>query len=38
MFARFLVIEGYEQGALGNELIVASFVERFETSTLRKSS
>ena len=37
MFARFLLIEGYEEGVLGNELIVASFVERFETGTLRKS-
>ena len=37
-FARFMLIEDYEQGALRKELIVAPFVERFETATLRKPS
>ena len=35
-FARFLLIEGCEQGALRKELIVAPFEERFKTDTLRK--
>ena len=38
IFARFLLIEGYEQGALRKELIFAPFVERFKTGTLRKPS
>ena len=38
IFPRFLLIEDYEQGALRKELIVAPFVERFKTATLRKSS
>ena len=38
IFARFLLIEGCEQGALRKELIVAPFVELFKTATLRKSS
>ena len=28
IYARFLLIEGYEQGALRKELIVAPFLER----------
>ena len=38
IFARFLVIEDYEQGALRKDLIVAPFVERFKAGTLRKTS
>ena len=38
IFARFLLIEAYEQGALLKDLIVAPFVERFKTATLRKTS
>ena len=38
IFACFLLIEGYEQGALRKELIVAPFVERFKAGTLRKPS
>ena len=38
IFARFLLIERYEQGALRKELIVAPFVQRFETGTLIKPS
>ena len=38
IYARFLLIEGYEQGALRKELIVAPFVERFKAGTLRKPS
>ena len=37
IFARFLLIEGCEQGALRKELIVAPFVDRFKTVTLGKS-
>ena len=37
-FSRFLLIEGYEQGTVQKELIVAPFIERFKTATLRKSS
>ena len=45
IFARFLLIEGSEQGALRKELILAPFVElilapfveRFKTVTLGKS-
>ena len=36
IFARFSLIEGYEQGALRKELIFAPFVERFKTATLGK--
>ena len=32
------MIEGYDQGALQEELIFAPFVERFKTATLRKCS
>ena len=38
IFAGFLLIEDYEQGAPRKELIFAPFVERFITATLRKSS
>ena len=38
IFARFLLIECCEQGALRKELIVAVFVERFKTGTLRRHS
>ena len=38
MLGRFLLIEGYEQGALRKEPIFAPFVERFKTGRLRKSS
>ena len=38
IFACFLLIKGYEQGALGKELTVALFVERFKIATLRKTS
>ena len=38
IFARFLLIEGYEHGALRKELIFAPFLERFKTAILRKSS
>ena len=38
IFARFPLIEDYEQGALRKELIVAPFVERFKAGTLRKPS
>ena len=38
IFARFLLIERYEQGALRKELTIAPFVERFKTGTLRKPS
>ena len=37
IFTRFLLTEGYKQGALRKELIVVPFVERFKTGTLRKS-
>ena len=35
--ARFLLLEGYVQGALQKELHIAPFVERFKTTTLGKS-
>ena len=38
MLGRFLLIEGYEQGALRKEPIFTPFVERFKTGRLRKSS
>ena len=38
IYAHFLLIEGYKQGALQKELIFAPFVERFKTGTLRKDS
>ena len=38
IYARFLLIEGCEQGALRRELIFAPFVERLKTATLRKAS
>ena len=38
IFARILLIEDYEQGALRKELIVAPFVEQFKRGTLRKPS
>ena len=38
IYARFLLIEACEQGALRKELIVAPFVERFKIGTFRKSS
>ena len=37
IFARFLLIEGSEQGALRKDRILAPFVERFKTVTLGKS-
>ena len=37
-FARFPLIEDYEQRALPKDLIAASFVKGFKTFTLRKSS
>ena len=36
--ARFLLIEGYEQGAPPNELTIAPFVKRFKKGTFRKPS
>ena len=33
----FLLIEDYEEGALQKDLVTASFVERFQAATLRKS-
>ena len=36
IYARFLLIEGYKQGALRKELTIAPFVERFKAGTLRK--
>ena len=38
IFARFLLIEDYEQSALQKELIFAPFVEGFKTATLGKAS
>ena len=38
IFARFPLIEGYEQRALPKDLIATPFVEWFKTFTLRKSS
>ena len=38
IYARFLQIKEYEQGALRKELIFAPFVERFKRATSRKSS
>ena len=38
IFARFPLIEDYEQRALPKHLIAAPFVEGFKTFTLRKSS
>ena len=38
IFARFPLIEDYEQRALPKDLIAASFVEGFKTFTLRKPS
>ena len=35
MFGRFLLIEGYEVGALRKELIIGPFIERFQIATLR---
>ena len=35
--AEFMLMEGYEHGALRNELHIATFVERFKTATLGKS-
>ena len=32
-----LLIEGYVQGALWKELLIAPFVKHFKTTTLRKS-
>ena len=36
MFGRFLLIEGYEGGALRKELIFDPLIERFQAATLRK--
>ena len=33
----FLVVEGYVQGALGKELFIDPFIERFKTATLGRS-
>ena len=38
IFTRFLLKEGYEQGALRKELTIAPFVERFKTGILRVPS
>ena len=38
ILARFPLIEDYKQRALSKDLIVAPFVERFKTATLRKTS
>ena len=37
MFRRFLLIEGYEGGDLGKELIFGPLIERFQTVTLKSS-
>ena len=37
IFAEFLLVEGYAQGALRKELDIALLVERFKTTTLGKS-
>ena len=37
IFVDILLIEGFVQGALRKELLIAPFVERFETPTLGKS-
>ena len=34
--AKFLLMEGYAQVALGKELFIAPFGERFKTTTLGK--
>ena len=36
IYARFLLIEDYQQGALRKELTIAPFVELFKTGTFRK--
>ena len=36
--AEFLLMQGYVQGTLRKELLIAPFVERFKTATLRKVS
>ena len=36
-FADFLMIEGYEQGALRKDPVIASFAGQLKTTTLRKS-
>ena len=33
----FLLVEGYVQGALGKELFIDPFIERFKTATLGRS-
>ena len=38
IFACFLLIEGWEQGALQKELTIAPFVGQFKRATWRKSS
>ena len=35
--AEFMLMEGYEHGALRKELHIATFVEPFKTATLGKS-
>ena len=35
--AEFMLMEGYEHGALQKELHIATFVERFKTATLGRS-
>ena len=37
MFIGFLLIEGYEQGALRKEPVIASFIKRFKKAALRMS-
>ena len=37
IFFHFLLLEDYEQGTLRKEPVIATFVERFKTATLRKS-
>ena len=36
MFGRFLLIEGYEGGALRKELTFGALIKKFQTATLRK--
>ena len=35
--AEILLMQGYAQGALRNELLMATFIERFKTAALEKS-
>ena len=37
VYAKFLLMEGYVKGTLRKDLLIASFTERFKTTTLGKS-